>query len=150
MRQHAVIALLFCAALAVASCTHNGMAKAAPELKDMKPATAGQKVGAPVDVRYSIQGAVAGGRATPVALAIVPRMAGALAVEFAGTDGMTVTAAAPAHEAGAVSAGSVLRYAIEATPRRSAGGMLQVIVAMDVDGGRYISVFNIPLGAASE
>ena len=83
-------ALAVLAALGFAGCTHTGVATDVPDLKDMRLAVAGGKVGAPVEVRYAIQGAVMPGLSTPIALAVVPRAPGRLRVEFPATGNVTV------------------------------------------------------------
>lgn len=52
-------ALTVLAALAFVACTHTGVATEVPDLQDMRLAPAGEKIGAPVEVRYAIQGTVA-------------------------------------------------------------------------------------------
>lgn len=143
-------ALALSAVLVLAACTHTGASGTEPGLADMRLARAGEKIGAPVDVRYLVQGSVARGRATPVAVAIVPRIAGTLRVEFASNDEIKVVAGDAAPAAAKVAAASIHRYALEATPLTADRGTVQLIVTMQADGGRYMSVFNIPLDAAKE
>lgn len=141
-------ALALFAVLVLAACTHTGASGTEPGLADMHLAQAGEKIGAPVDVHYLVQGTIARGRATPVSVAVVPRVAGMLRVEFASSDDMKVVANAAPSAAEKAAAASVHRYALEATPLTTAGVTMPVIVTMEVDGGRYMSVFNIPLGAS--
>ncbi|HQX47416.1 MAG TPA: hypothetical protein PK555_08415 [Steroidobacteraceae bacterium] len=143
-------ALTVLAALAFAACTHTGVATEVPDLQDMRLAPAGEKIGAPVEVRYAIQGTVARGTSTPVALAIVPRAPGRLQVEFPATGNVAVSVDKAPLVVEKAAASVAYRYALHATPQGADSGMLKVIVTMEFGDARYFSVFNIPLGAATE
>lgn len=143
-------ALAVLAALAFAACTHTGVATDVPDLKDMRLAVAGGKVGAPVEVRYAIQGTVAQGTSTPVALAVVPRAAGRLRVEFPATGNVAVSMDEAPLVVEKAAAATVYRYTLHATPQRSDAAPLKVIVTMEFGDARYFSVFSIPLGTATE
>lgn len=148
MTQRSAAVIL--AALALAACTHTGVVTETPDLKDMKLASTGEKIGAPVDVRYAIQGPVAQRQATTVALAMVPRVAGKMRVEFASTDDVAIVADKTPLVTEKAAAASAYRYSVKATPLKANTGTLQVIVSMDIEGRSYFSVFNIPLAAATE
>lgn len=143
-------ALAVLAALAFAACTHTGVATDVPDLKDMRLAVAGGKVGAPVEVRYAIQGAVVPGLSTPIALAVVPRAPGRLRVEFPATGNVTVRVDETPLVVEKAAAATVYRYALHATAQRRDAAPLKVIVTMEFGDARYFSVFSIPLGSATE
>lgn len=122
-----------------------------PPLDQMSLATAVGKIGVPVDVRYKVSGVVAKDQPATVQLAFVPRVAGSnLRVEFPETAGVAVDAGSGAVWAEKATTSDVFRRNVSVTPTAGDSGEMRAIVSMDFDGGRYFSVFSIPVGAASE
>jgi hypothetical protein len=121
---------------------------AAPPLEQMPLAQASERMSVPVDVHYSSGNATAG---QPMALhlAFVPRVAGEnLRVEFPHAKNATVETAKADFVQQKADADSVIRRSIVVTPHQDGGARVRVIVSMDVEGGRFFSVFSIPVGAA--
>lgn len=122
-----------------------------PPLDQMSLATAVGKIGVPVDVRYKVSGVVAKDQPATVQLAFVPRVAGSnLRIEFPETAGVAVDAGSGAVWAEKATTSDVFRRNVTVTPTAGDSGEMRAIVSMDFDGGRYFSVFSIPVGAASE
>jgi len=108
----------------------------------------GEKIGAPVDVRYQFAGVVATGRPVALQVAVVPRIEGsALRIEFPATRGVALGGASPGAVFGKAAPASAYRHTVELTPAADAPDRIPVIVSMDVAGGRFFSVFSIPLRA---
>ncbi|MGQ0835256.1 MAG: hypothetical protein ACT4O5_10105 [Gammaproteobacteria bacterium] len=109
------------------------------------------KIGVPVDVRYKVSGVVAKDQPATVQLAFVPRVAGTnLRIEFPETAGVAVDAGWGAVWAEKATTSDVFRRNVSVTPTAGDSGEMRAIVSMDFDGGRYFSVFSIPVGAATE
>ena len=118
-----------------------------PPLQDMALARPSGKIGVPVDVHYLVTGTVARDQPATLQLAFVPRVPGtAMKVEFAPADTVTVESTAPGMTVQKAEASGVYRRTLTVTPRKADTGELRAIVSMDVEGGRYFSVFTIPIG----
>jgi hypothetical protein len=121
---------------------------AAPPLEQMPLAQASEAMSVPVDVHYSSGNATAGQPVT-LHLAFVPRVAGEnLRVEFPRSKTATVETTKADFVQQKADASSVIRRSIVVTPHQDLGVRVRVIVSMDVEGGRFFSVFSIPVGAA--
>jgi hypothetical protein len=108
----------------------------------------GEKIGAPVDVRYQFAGQIAAGRPVALQIAVVPRVDGSnLRVELPASTGVTIAKAGPAAAFSKATGASAYRYDVELTPAANAPERIPVTVSMDVAGGRFFSVFSIPLRA---
>lgn len=124
---------------------------AGPELSAMRRAQPAQKLGAPVDLHYFVNGTIGEQPVTSVDLAVVPRLAGSnLDVQVFSSDAMRVVAdkRSVTHVARA-GASTTYRQSLEVTPLVQGAGLLQVIVTMDVGDARYASVYNIALATPS-
>ncbi|MGH8285405.1 MAG: hypothetical protein ACRETT_06525 [Steroidobacteraceae bacterium] len=122
-----------------------------PPLDQMSLATAVGKIGVPVDVRYKVSGVVTKDQPATVQLAFVPRVAGSnLRIEFPETAGVAVDAGSGAVWVEKATTLDVFRRNVSVTPTAGDSGEMRAIVSMDFDGGRYFSVFSIPVGAVSE
>jgi hypothetical protein len=115
-----------------------------PELASMSLASTTAKLGVPVDLRYSFDGAVEVGRPVTLHIAAVPRAAGSnLSVTIKEEPGLQASAAPiTAQKAGAGTA-----YRRQLSVMRLAGGPaeLRVLVTMDMPIGQAHSWFSVPL-----
>lgn len=120
---------------------------AEPSLESMRRAQPAQKIGAPVDLHYLVQGSVGEQQTASVDLAVVPRLAGAnLDVEVLSSPSMRVVADKSVVTRVAKAAPSATyRQNLKVTPLEPGAGLLQVIVTMDVGDARYASLYNIAL-----
>lgn len=122
-----------------------------PPLEQMALARPVGKIGAPVDVRYQLAGVVAKDQPATIELAFVPRVAGTnLRVEFPDTPGLSIDAGARLMQAQKAGAAEALRHSLLVTPTQSDTGQLRAIVWMDVGGGRYFTIYSIPIAAPSQ
>ena len=122
-----------------------------PPLEQMALARPVGKIGVPVDVRYLVSGVIAKDQPATVQLAFVPRVAGSnLQVQFPDTAGVTIDAGSRELRAQKATTTDVLRHSVLVTPTASDSGEMRAIVSMDFDGGRYFSIFTIPVGGSSE
>jgi hypothetical protein len=120
---------------------------AGPPLKQMPLARAPERMSVPVDVHYST-GEAAPGQPMTLHLAFVPRVAGEnLRVEFPHSKSATIETPKVDFVQQKADAASVIRRSIVVTPLQESGARVRVIVSMDVEGGRFFSVFSIPVGA---
>jgi hypothetical protein len=119
----------------------------APPLEEMILAQAVGKIGAPVDVRYQISGVVTKHQPVTVQLAFVPRVDGSnLRVEFPESAGLRVDSSVLELASPVASKSDVMRHEVRVTPSGESG-VMRAIVSMELDGGRYFSIFAIPVGA---
>ncbi len=153
--MNAVRAWVLLALAATAGCAAPAVAPPAPapstepDIHAMAVAERrGEEIGAPVDVRYQFSGKVAAGRPVGLQIAAVPRVDGSnLRIELPQSAGVTIAKAGPAAAFGKATGASAYRYDVELTPAAEAPDRIPVIVSMDVAGGRFFSVFSIPLRA---
>jgi len=123
-------------------------AAAAPPLDQMSLAASVGKIGVPVDVRYQVSGTVSKNQPATVQLAFVPRVEGTnLRVEFPETPGVAVETGSGTVWSQKADVSDVFRHQVVVTPTAGDTGEMRAIVSMDLDGGRFFSVFAIPLGA---
>lgn len=116
----------------------------APELANMTLATTSTKLGVPVDLRYSFDGAVEAGRPVTLHIAAVPRAAGTnMSVSIKEEAGIEASAAPI--EAQKVSAGTAYRQQLSVTRAANGPAELRVLVTMDMPIGQAHSWFSVPL-----
>lgn len=114
-----------------------------PELATMLPARADAKMGVPVDLRYSFDGAVQVGRPVTLNLAAVPQVAGGnLMLGLKEQPG--VQAANTALSVKAASAGGVYREQLSVTQVEGGPAELRVFVKMDLPQGSAFSWYTVP------
>jgi hypothetical protein len=126
-------------------------AQAAPDVASMTSAAvvATAKVGVPVDVRYTLAGAAVKGQPTALDLAFVPRVEGGnLEITFPGSDSAAIVSGGAALAVAKADAASVHRRRLTVTPSTDSAEV-RVQVSMDVAGGRYSSIFTIPMAPAA-
>jgi hypothetical protein len=105
----------------------------------------GGKPGAPVQLKYELQGTPAAGVQLPIAIAIVPQAATpSLRVSFIATDGLALSDDEAAEYSGAVPDG-VYRHTLTVTPRADGEYYVGVIVVMSMPNGPEARTFNIPV-----
>lgn len=128
-----------------------GASAADPAPTSMRLAQPAHKLGAPVDLRYLVSGAVGEQQAASVDLAVVPRLEGAnLDVEVSSSESMRVVAdRRSVTRVAKAEASTPYRQSLQVTPLARGAGLLQVIVSMDVGEARYASVYNIALAEPS-
>lgn len=120
---------------------------AEPPLEKMAVAQASGKLSVPVEVRYLASTAPALDRPMTLQLAFTTRVAGQnLKIEFPVSDSTSIDSGASVLTQQKANADDVIRRSLLVTPRKASGAEVRVLVSMDVDGGRYFSVFSIPLG----
>lgn len=108
------------------------------------------KVGAPVEVRYLQSGVSLKEQPSPLDLAVIPLVDGTnLRVTLLESDSVSVDADGADTLVAKVDARTVHRQRLTVTPKVSDGGTLRVMVSMDTGGGRYISIFAVPVGQAA-
>lgn len=115
-----------------------------PELRAMLLASSTSKLGVPVDLRYSFDGAVEAGRPVTLHIAAIPRAEGSnLSVTIKEDPGIQASAAPITAQK--ASAGTAYRRQLSVT--RLAGGPaeLRVLVTMDMPIGQAHSWFSVPL-----
>jgi hypothetical protein len=118
----------------------------APELSSMTLAATSSKLGAPVDLRYSFDGAVEAGRPVTLHLAAVPRVAGnSLSVSVKEEAG--IQAATTPITAQKASAGTAYRQQLSVTRAANGPAELRVLVTMDMPIGQAHSWFSVPFNA---
>jgi hypothetical protein len=121
-----------------------------PEIASMALAApvSGGKTGVPIDVRYLLAGVAAKDQPAPLDVAFVPRIDGTnLEVSFIGSDSTSVDAGATSLFVARAGTSSIHRRRLTVTPNDSDVGAIRVQVMMDVAGGRYSSIFVIPVSA---
>lgn len=125
----------------------NGAQAAEPPLASMRLAQPGQKLGAPVDLRYLVSGTVGDQATAAVDLAVVPRIEGTnLEIEVVPSEVMRVVAdKRSVSRVAKAEASATYRQSLEVTPLDPRAGLLQVIVTMDVGDASYASLYNIAL-----
>lgn len=138
-----------CARDATGSAPDAARGAAVPDLAHMAlAAPVGGKIGVPVDVHYQLQGVAAKNQPATLQLAFVPRVAGSnLQVEFPASPTVAIENGAAAFSIGKADATGVYRRSLLVTPRAADAGEVRAIVSMEVDGGRYAGIFNIPVGS---
>lgn len=115
-----------------------------PPLANMTLATTSTKLGVPVDLRYSFDGAVEAGRPVTLHIAAVPRAAGTnMSVSIKEEAGIEASAAPI--EAQKVSAGTAYRQQLSVTRAANGPAELRVLVTMDMPIGQAHSWFSVPL-----
>jgi hypothetical protein len=149
MRRTIDIRALLCASLLVigGGCMQSpSRTVSEPPLEQMKLArVSGGKISVPVDVRYRVDGAVAPGQSVPVNLAFVPRVRGQnLTIEFPQSNTVTIASGDTSFTEQKATPDQVIRRTLVVNPQGS-GGELRVIVAMNVEGGRFFGVFSVPI-----
>jgi len=133
-------------ALALCAC---GVAanKEEPPLTSMKLAVAVGKTGAPVEVRYEPTGTTQRGQPTTLKLAFVPQIEGAeLEVEFPASDAVSIDSTVSRLSIAKTERDGVYRRALIVTPRLADSAELRVMVWIEAEGGRYFSIFTVPVG----
>jgi hypothetical protein len=73
-----------------------------------------------------------------------------LQVEFPDTAGVAIDAGTRALQSAKASPSDVLRHRLLVTPTSADSGEVRAIVSMDIDQGRYFSIFAIPVGASAQ
>lgn len=136
----AMVALVACTAAAPPN-------QAELPLNAMRVAVAVGKTGAPVEVRYEPTGNTLRGQPTTLKLAFVPQIAGAdLAVEFPASDAVSVDSTVSRLSMPKTQQDGVYRRSIIVTPRLADNAELRVMVWVEAEGGRYFSIFTVPVG----
>lgn len=114
-----------------------------PDLAAMTLASTSTKLGVPVDLRFSFDGAVEAGRPVTLHIAAVPRAAGTnLTVSVKEEPGIDAVAA-PIH-AQKASAGTAYRQQLSVTRAADGPAELRVLVTMDMPIGQAHSWFSVP------
>jgi len=119
---------------------------AAQETKGMADGTPnGGKPGAPVQLKYEVQGTPAAGVALPIEIAVMPTAAApSMRVSFIATDGLLLSSETGLEYSAAVADG-VYRHTLTVTPRENGEYYLGVIVVMSMANGPEARTFNIPV-----
>ena len=118
-----------------------------PALATMALASAPQKLGAPVDLRYQIEGDASAGQPVTLHLAAVPRVAGTnLTMSIKEESG--ISAKASRLSAQKVSAATAYRQDVSVSKLAGGPEELHVLVTIEVPEGSAHSWFTIPLQAA--
>jgi hypothetical protein len=121
----------------------------APAVAHMLPAQASGKIGVPVDVRYLVAEQVTNTGARSIELAFIPRVAGTnMQIEFPTTEGVSIESGSEPVMVQKPTASDVFRRRLSVNTFKATGAAVRALVSMDVDGGRYFSVFVIPLDEA--
>ena len=108
------------------------------------------KIGVPVEVRYLLAGVAARNQPAPLDLAFVPSVEGSnLEVTFLESEVISIDAGAAPLIAARAGTANIHRRRLTVTPRAADGGQIRVQVAMDVAGGRYSSIFVLPVARAT-
>jgi hypothetical protein len=126
-------------------------AQVEPDVASMTPAAVVDtaKVGVPVDVRFTLGGTAVKGQPATLDLAFVPRVEGGnLEIAFLGSDSAAINSGGTALAVTKADAASVHRRRLTVTPSTDSGEV-RVQVSMDVSGGRYSSIFTIPMAPAT-
>jgi hypothetical protein len=135
-----LIALALCACAIAAN-------KDEPALTSMKVAAAAGKTGAPVEVRSEPTGTTQRGQPTTLKLAFVPQIDGAeLEVEFPASEAVSVDSTLSRLSVAKTERDGVYRRALIVTPRLADSAELRVMVWVEAEGGRYFSIFTVPVG----
>ncbi len=122
---------------------------AEPALESMGRAALAGKRGAPVDVRFRVDGEVAANTPIPLQLALVPRVAGSnLQYEVEGSPDIQVSAKG-SMAAQKAAASEVYRQTLSITPQRAAVTEVRVLVSMETAEGLAFGVYRIPLQSAT-
>ena len=143
-------ALVLLAAVGACDSSTSSGAEAEPDLDAMVLVASVDmgKVGVPVDVRFKLAGVAAKDQPTPLDLAFVPRIEGTnLEVTFIGSATTSIDAGAAPFVVAKPAVSSIQRRRLTVTPRAADEGAVRVQVSMDVAGGRYMSIFTIPVSA---
>jgi hypothetical protein len=120
---------------------------AEPPVASMKIAKAVGKTGAPVEVRYEPTGSTLRGQPTTLKLAFVPQIAASnLEVEFPASDAVSIDWVLSRLSVSNPERDGVYRRALIVTPRLADSGEVRVMVWVDAEGGRYFSIFTVPVG----
>lgn len=121
--------------------------QAEPAVSGMKLATVVGKTGAPVEVRYEPTGPTVRGQPTTLRLAFVPQVAGAsLEVEFPASESVSIDSAVSRLSVQQAEREGIYRRTLIVTPRLADSAQLRVMVWMNAEGGRYFSIFTVPVG----
>jgi hypothetical protein len=139
---------LLVAMVALVLCTAASPPKQAElPLTAMKVAVALGKTGAPVEVRYEPTGNTLRGQPTTLKLAFVPQIAGSdLQVEFPASEAVSIDSVVSRMSVSKAERDGVYRRSIIVTPRLADNADLRVMVWVDAEGGRYFSIFTVPVG----
>jgi hypothetical protein len=139
-----------CAALVIALCACANAASPTdeqPAVGTMRVAKAVGKMGAPVEVRYEPTGTTVRGQPITLKLAFVPQIAGSeLSVEFPATEAVSIDSAVSRMSVPKAEREAVYRRTLIVTPRLGDTADLRVMVWLEAEGGRYFSIFTIPVG----
>lgn len=107
-----------------------------------------EKIGVPVDVRYELTSAPVQNQPTTLHLVFIPRVAGNnLRVEYRASSSVAIDSAAPAYAIAKAQPAGIYRSSLVVTPRSAESGEVRVLVSMDTGGGRFFSIFSIPVAA---
>jgi hypothetical protein len=118
-----------------------------PAVGSMRVAKAVGKMGAPVEVRYEPTGTTVRGQPTTLKLAFVPQIAGAeLSVEFPASEAVSIDSAVSRMAVQNAERDAVYRRTLIVTPRLGDSAELRVMVWLEAEGGRYFSIFTVPVG----
>jgi hypothetical protein len=127
-------------------------AAAEPEVAAMTLAAPVQssKIGVPVEVRYVLAGVAARNQPARLDVAFVPRVEGAnLEITFLDSESISIDAGAAPLIVARTGTSSVHRRRLTVTPKAADVGEIRVQVTMDVGGGRYSSIFVLPVSGAA-
>lgn len=142
--------LILCGSIA---CAGPGNGASAPQgegppLERMLIAPQVGKMGAPVEVRYSLPPQLAKDQPATLDLAFVPQAEGTnLRVEFPANEAASLGKGAEGMRVGKAQAASVHRLELGITPRQAATGEVRVLVSIDVGNARYAGLYSVPLGS---
>jgi hypothetical protein len=120
-----------------------------PELATMSVAQPPAKLGAPVDLRYTVDGSITAGQPVTLHLAAVPRVAGSN-LEVSIKEEAGISTSAKTGQARAQKADAAVAYRQQMSVTKQAGGptALRVLVTMETPEGSSHSWFTVPLEAA--
>jgi hypothetical protein len=138
-----------CVALAIAlcACANAASPEEQPAVGSMRVAKAVGKMGAPVEVRYEATGNTVRGQPTTLKLAFVPQIAGSeLSVEFPASEAVSIDSAVSRMSVPKAERDAVYRRTLIVTPRLGDTAELRVMVWLEAEGGRYFSIFTVPVG----
>lgn len=134
-------------AIALCACANAASPEEQPAVGSMRVAKAIGKMGAPVEVRYEPTGNTVRGQPTTLKLAFVPQVAGSdLSVEFPASEAVSIDSAVSRMAVPKAERDTVYRRTLIVTPRLGDTADLRVIVWLEAEGGRYFSIFTVPVG----
>jgi hypothetical protein len=124
-------------------------AKNEPSLSAMSLAEPPSKLGAPVDLRYSVEGDLAMGQPVTLHLAAVPRVAGSnMEVSIKEEAGISTSSRIGQMRVQKADASAAVRQSMSVTRQSGGPSSVRVLVTMETPEGSAHSWFTVPLARA--